>query len=190
MAKVKKVYIDSRYKTDDSVSNTEFKLEIREALGLDDNTVCYIDDISTPHTWYTIENYNNQLCIETASNSIANASIVTIPNGNYTASSLASTLTLTFQARFLEISFSCNYNNNVGTIKITNSSNSLLRTLTYETVVSLQGIKWYGDDGGHHLYSLNIYNLRSVNEVLRNSYQSPSATSYERGFIDFFTECS
>ena len=29
---------------------------------LPDNTVCYIDDISIPHTWYTIEeNLNNTL---------------------------------------------------------------------------------------------------------------------------------
>ena len=58
---IKKVYIDSRYKTSDSRSNSEFKFEIKEALGLPDNTVCYIDDISIPHTWYTIENYDNQL---------------------------------------------------------------------------------------------------------------------------------
>ena len=29
MDKIKKVYIDSRYKTNDSVSNSEFKFDIR-----------------------------------------------------------------------------------------------------------------------------------------------------------------
>ena len=82
-----------------------FKFEIREALVLGDNAVCYTGDISIPHTWYAKGNYNNQLYIETANNSVANASIVTIPNGNYTASSLASTLTLTLKARFPEIIF-------------------------------------------------------------------------------------
>ena len=42
MDKVKKVYIDSRYKTSDSIYNSDFKLEIKEGLGLPDNTVCYI----------------------------------------------------------------------------------------------------------------------------------------------------
>ena len=180
MDRVKKVYVNSSYETDGSVSDTDFKFEIREAWDLGDNTVCNIDDISIPHTWYTIGNYNNQLCIETANNPIANASIVTIPNGNYTASSLASTLTLTLQSRFPEIG----YNNNVGTIKTTNSSSSLFSTLADETVVSLQGINWYGDDGEHHLYSHNMSNLRSINEVFRNSGQSPSGASYESGFID------
>ena len=53
----------------------------------------YIYDISIPRTWYTIETYNNQLYIETANNSITNGTTITLPNGNYTASSLASTLT-------------------------------------------------------------------------------------------------
>ena len=60
MDKVKKVYIDSRYKSNDSVSNSDFKFDLKEGLDLPDNTVCYIDDISIPHTWYTIEeNLNN-----------------------------------------------------------------------------------------------------------------------------------
>ena len=161
------MYIDSRYKTNGSVNNSDFKLERKEALDLPDNRVCYIDDISIPHTWYTIENYNNQLYIETTNNSITNGTIITLPNGNYTASSLATTLTLALQTRFPEIGCSSNYNNNVGTIKKTNSSNSQFRILTDDTVASLQGIDWYGD-GGDHLYSPNINNLRSIIEVFRN----------------------
>ena len=125
--------------------------------------------------------------IEATDNSIANGSIIILPNGNYTASSLAATLALSLQARFSEIGFSCNYNTNVGTIKITNSSNSQFRVLTDETVVSLQGVNWYGDGGDHHLHSLNINNFRSINEALRNSVQSPSETSYESGFIDLLS---
>ena len=92
-------------------------------------------------------------------------------------------MALSLQTRFPEIGFSCNYNNNVGTIKITNSSNSQFRILTDDTIVSLQGIDWYGD-GGVHLYSLIINNPRSINEVFRNSVQSPSETSSESGFTD------
>ena len=61
MDKIKKVYIDSRYKTNDSVSNRDFKFELTEALDLGGNAVCYIDDVSIPHTWYTVEDYNNKL---------------------------------------------------------------------------------------------------------------------------------
>ena len=34
MDRIKKVYIDSRYKTSDSISNSDFKFEIKEALDL------------------------------------------------------------------------------------------------------------------------------------------------------------
>ena len=54
MNKVKKVYVDSRNKTSDSVSNNDFKFEIKgEARDLLENTKCYIDDVSIPHSLYS-----------------------------------------------------------------------------------------------------------------------------------------
>ena len=99
MDKIKKVYIDSRYKSNDSVSNSDFKFELKEGLDLPDNTVCYIDDISIPHTWYTIEeNLNNTLYIVTTimdpgvTPTWYHALALEIPSGNYTGSSLAMAL--------------------------------------------------------------------------------------------------
>ena len=39
----KKAYVDSRFRTRDSNSDSDFKFELKEALDLPDNTVCYID---------------------------------------------------------------------------------------------------------------------------------------------------
>ena len=67
--------------------------ELKESLDLPDNTICYIDDISIPHTWYTIEDYNNQLYIEATNPDLSlSESILTVQCGNYTASSLATML--------------------------------------------------------------------------------------------------
>ena len=63
MNKVKKVYVDSRFRTNGSDSNSGFKFELIEALDLAGNAVCYVDDISIPHTWRTIGSYNNMLYI-------------------------------------------------------------------------------------------------------------------------------
>ena len=63
MDKTKKAYVDSRFRTRDSNSDSDFKFELNEALDLPGNTVCYIDDISTPHTWRTIESHNNKFYI-------------------------------------------------------------------------------------------------------------------------------
>ena len=42
MDKVKKVYVDSMYRTNDSESNSDFKFELNQAFDLHDNTVCYV----------------------------------------------------------------------------------------------------------------------------------------------------
>ena len=57
------MYVDSRYRINDSESNTGLKFELHQALDLPDNTVCYADDISIPHTWRTIESHNNKFYI-------------------------------------------------------------------------------------------------------------------------------
>ena len=45
---VTKCYIDSRFRTFDSISGSDFKFELKEQLGLTDNAVCYVGDIQFP----------------------------------------------------------------------------------------------------------------------------------------------
>ena len=40
MVKIKKAYVDSRFRTRDSISDSDFKIELKEALDLPDNAVC------------------------------------------------------------------------------------------------------------------------------------------------------
>ena len=63
MDKVKKVYVHSIYKTNESENNSDFKFELNQTLDLPGNTVCYVDDISIPHAWRTIESHNNKFYI-------------------------------------------------------------------------------------------------------------------------------
>ena len=184
MDKIKKVYIDSRYKSNDSVSNSDFKFELKEALDLPDNTVCYIDDISIPHTWYTIEDYNNKLYIEGTNPDLSlSASILTVKNGNYTASSLSSTLNSILQTRFPNDNFSCIYNVSVGTITISSTMN--FRIMTDEMAKSLQGniAGWYGNNN-EEIGQPDYNNLQSINEVLRYSILAVPDTTFESGFVD------
>ena len=60
MDKIKNAYVDSRPRTRDSNSDSDFKFELKEPLDLPDNTVCYVDDISIPHAWRTIESHNDK----------------------------------------------------------------------------------------------------------------------------------
>ena len=95
------IYIDSTHTTPDHLSKSDFQFEINEGLDLPDNTVCHIDDVSIPHTWYTIESYNNQFYIEgTAPDLTLIGTISSVPVGNYTASSLAAILDTLSQTHF------------------------------------------------------------------------------------------
>ena len=101
MNKIKKIYIDSRSKTSDNVSNNNFKFEIKEAIDLPSNTVCYIDDIAIPHSWYSIEDLHNKIYIQRVyGGTRIDGTIITIPVGNYNASRLASVIQDLLQTRY------------------------------------------------------------------------------------------
>ena len=51
----RKIYIDSRYKTNDSISNANFKIQLNENLKFPDNCGFFITDICIPNTFKTVE---------------------------------------------------------------------------------------------------------------------------------------
>ena len=60
----KKIFIDTKYKTRDSVSNSNFKVELPETLLFPENSVFYIDDVCIPKSWYSVEeNVNDKLYV-------------------------------------------------------------------------------------------------------------------------------
>ena len=128
--------VDPRYKSNDSVNNSDFKFELKEALDLPDNTVCYIDDISIPHTWYTIEeNMNNTLYIITTQMNTDTPNwhhtlALEIPSGNYTGSSLALALQTELQFAEPDHQFVCIYNPATRSITIRSETILLFYTLS------------------------------------------------------------
>ena len=95
MLKFKKVYIDSY----DKVSGTpsDFKIDLPETVQLEDNMLCQIHEVSIPHSWYSINETNNNLYWMhqvIPPRVIAGLSYrqVIIPEGNYTAADLAQTI--------------------------------------------------------------------------------------------------
>ena len=61
MLDIKKVYIDTRFKTADSLSDCDFFIELPRSLNVPDNTICYITDIVIPVSWHTVDARNNKL---------------------------------------------------------------------------------------------------------------------------------
>ena len=58
---IKKVYIDTRFKTADSKGDTDFIVELPKTFNVPEDVVCYINDIAIPVSWATIRSRNNKL---------------------------------------------------------------------------------------------------------------------------------
>ena len=52
---IKKIYIDTKFKTHNIISNSNFSVELPMSLTFPENSVFYIDDVSIPHSWHVIE---------------------------------------------------------------------------------------------------------------------------------------
>ena len=169
-----------------------FQFELQEALDLPDNTVCYIDDISIPHSWYTIEDFNNKLYIQRTYGGMRTAgTVITIPIGNYNASRLASTIQDLVQQRYTDTNYpddemTCTYDNARGTIRITATFEFQILS-DFRTMALTLGygnfIVWV--DSNDNETTIDVNDLCSKNEPLRNYEHDPNlGTTYESGFID------
>ena len=125
MLPVKKVYIDSRYKTSTSVSNTDFTFELKQNLDLPDHTTCWIDDVSIPHTWYTVESFNCNFYVRVNDGVSNTDKRIHLLSKNYTGTTLATELETRLNNAFSE-TFSVTYASNTGTLSITISANTFV----------------------------------------------------------------
>ena len=162
-----------------------------EALDLADNTVCYVDDISIPHTWRTIESYNNKFYIilrTTVVNSDTTATynwlpyVLTIPEGNYDGYRLASGMQYLLNSIEINFTFEVNYNTATGTIKIEETTEG--GSNTFEIPSDYGITDWFNN---HSEYSWRntdndfIYpdnnNIQYINGVLKK-YRNDSCSSF------------
>jgi len=90
----RKLYVDTRFKTFDSISNTDIKFQLRRPASMPVNTTFYVDEINIPYSWNTIEaGINDRLYVSSqqASNPLV-YTILTIPPRRYSGTELATQL--------------------------------------------------------------------------------------------------
>ena len=63
MLPINKIYIDSRHKTPSSNSDSDFEIQLKEAINLPDNCVCVVSDVTLKNTISTIEQFNENIYI-------------------------------------------------------------------------------------------------------------------------------
>ena len=187
---IKKIYLDSRYKRHDSLSNSNCKFDLRQPIHVPLNCVAYIDDIQIPNTWYNISNTNNKLYIRSvnASNT-ANDHIITMDAKNYTLTLLATELNTKLSAVF-GTALTCSENHRRGTISFVSSTNHTHRIFSDEELADMT-TTLIGDpnstdwNNGNSPY-INATNPLTMNDVIKVSGKteySQTGGTVETGFI-------
>ena len=175
MLKFKKVYIDSYYRV--SGTSSDFTIDLPETVQLEDNMLCQIHEVSIPHSWYSINDTNNNLYFrhQVIPPAVPNGITYrkkTIPEGNYTASDLAQTIEIALNLRVdtgdRPNTYSIHYNSS--TNKFTISSNYatvIFVVLTDGEVAPMANV--FSDP-------VDVNNLNSINRVMGNT--TPASDSY------------
>ena len=162
---VKKIYVDSRYCTPDSSSDSDFKIQLARNIYLPERTVMHIENITLPHAWYSIETgINNLLYVKLGTTCF----IATIPSTNYIGSSFATAMTTA-----LGNGFTVSYEVNTNRLTISNSQSFKILT-DIELATGLNG-DWTGP----------VYNWSSPsssNDVIANR-TSNSGFSFVSGML-------
>ena len=60
---IARLYIDSRHRTVDSASPTDFSIDLRDSLNCAGDTVCHVRSASFPATWWTVEPERDKLAV-------------------------------------------------------------------------------------------------------------------------------
>jgi hypothetical protein len=189
---IRKLYIDSRFKTADSESDGHFKISLNQSINLPDDTVCYIDDITIPFTFYTIEDYNQHLYVRRVHRNPATDAIdtlvdnyITLTAQNYTGLTLNQTLENALNTAFGAGTFNCIYTQANNTITIASAVADyefhLFTDLELKNNTALaEGGAWTGGFPSGTSY----LNPQSMNKVLGNTYFQNYKVSFASGFVD------
>ena len=85
---IKKIYIDSRFRTHESNSSSDFEIELPQTVNISKNALGWISDLHLPVTWYNVDQHNNRLYLDLLANvggTVENrVKMVEVTPGNYT----------------------------------------------------------------------------------------------------------
>ena len=90
---IRKLYVDTKFKTADSTSNSDFKFQLPRSAFMPVDSTFVIDEINIPYSWNTVEkDINDQMYIgwTSPSTGIRSHDAITIPPKRYDGAGLAS----------------------------------------------------------------------------------------------------
>ena len=157
MLPTNKIYIDTKFRTADSISNSDFKIQLSQSLTFPENTAFYITDIAIPHSFQTVESFNNKLHFRVIGESLsANDHIITLTSQLYTGTRLATKISAKLTALNYSPTVVYNASKHQISISITAYSFKLL------TDNELKNGVWTGA-------ATNTNNLESANGIIKHT---------------------
>lgn len=157
---LKKLYIDSSYRNSLNDNPNDFTIDLKESLNFEDKTKMYLDDVSIPHTWYSVqEGYNNILYIRLQSGSAITDSKIILTSGNYTPSTFIAHLTIRLNHHLSNVTHTLTYDQATMSILLNFASFSHRFLTDNELAIGISPV--YG-------VSVDSSNLTSANELINN----------------------
>jgi len=164
---IKKLYIDSHYKTPDSVSTSSFKFQLARNIQMPKNTVFFLEDVCIPNTWLTVEaSINDKIYFKLPDGTLK---IVTIAQNQYTNALLAAELNTKINAASINVTVTSNTTFN--TISITSPNEFYLLT-DYEITKSIKPVS----------------GPQSLNMILGNSIRDSPLYGPNKPFVSGFLQ--
>ena len=187
---IKKVYIDTKYMTSDSQSTSNFKYQLARTIDLPDKCQFFINNVTIPHSWYTIEKgLNDKLYMYVAPKTLTpdmsgvSWATITVSPGIYNpvelATELQNSINNTIVSTIRPSMFRVTYNSRSNTINITTGYTDInFKILTPIDLKTKMNGTWMGAS-----YDVNY--PHDCNELISNL----ESATYD-SFTPFFGLCN
>ena len=194
---VRRIHIDSREKTDNSDSHSDFHIRLSQSVSLPEDAICMVDNISIPNTFLTVQTgVNDSLYVaERLSSTSVVCRKVTLDAGYYNATTFAAELKLKLNAGTPTVMGSNPYNAvhnpSFGNVLVTGSASYNFVVLSDEQIARFPAAGHADPTGGTLKIDQNSH--ASANSILRNVSNGNKAsdpnsytfvTLYKSGYVD------
>ena len=179
MLPVKKIYVDSKYKTADSISDSNFKFQLPQTCYMPENTKFFISDCAIPHTWYTVNDFNYKLYLRTYNTNaltggtgLHNDYVINLTKGTYNGATFRTQLavkiqTITGTAPTLNFDTTKNQlSGHIGSLYFQFLTDYELKD---PAALTATNDSWNGAE------AINSSNLQSANNIISNTQQHSEA---------------
>ena len=179
MLAIKKIYVDSKYKTADSVSDSNFKFQLSQTVSLPDECKFYVSDVSIPHSWQTVNEFNSKLYLRIFYTSGPNVGqphedyILDLNQKSYIGTTFATMLKSKIQEKLPSITtIQCTFDSTTNKLSLTINADIEFQFLTdrelIQDTIGANNFAWNGTT-----YDKN--DLKSANNIISNTQNSSIA---------------